>query len=366
MTKELKTGATPSRQTPSPAESKEEAIGFSTHLLHSSTVTPPIPKEKKLKFVAMSQMGDDTLKSMVTLDANEPFEYDGLYTGGLTECVAITIAERNSQGKIMRLSMIHWDGGLSINRLNILIKNIDGRQLPEGGYREIIVAGGSLDSNDDIKDFKNRFLSSIDNEDIDSYLKSPKNLHFKKCKYTFTPGTGSACVTFDGYAGPFYGIFDSLTPTNIKGTFDSKSIEDERIEFEKFKHELDAKAIDRVKKAIDAAGCDDETRAQLYFYTREIIFKTKFNPDVIPSNDPNQKSINEKIIDKALQDYKIKINKLQLTTKKEIIISAVVSCILVSIPFVFIYHVFSRKWRSDARKTLENELTFQEQKNLPK
>ncbi len=343
-------------------DAKEERFS-SRYVLHSETVTPPIPVGQKLKFAAMNPFGEDKPVNIVTLDADNKEGYDGIYTGGMTACITTTVIERDAQGTIIRLTMMHYDGGLSENRLRNIMNGL--KPLPEGGYRELIFSGGNGSENKEAFKERLNYLSGME-EDLDQ-------LKFKKpYKYTFVPNThGSACVTFDGYAGPLYGnqdaILTRLPMSQSKPDFmtvEQKSLADEKREFERLKMDgrVDGSAVERMQDAIAAAGCNDEVRAKLYFYTRELIFKTRFNSDI----DQKNRNVDPAAI-RAMECYKKQINALPLFSNKELILNAAlgIACGVAAVagaPAVSVVGVFGvgylayrRRSRKNARAVLEDE-----------
>lgn len=93
--------------------------------------TPDFRSHSRIKFVPptssflRAQMNGNGFE---ILDKNNTANLSGLYTGGLTYCVALAIVQKDDNGEVFRIGMVHFNGGLSSEVCSIL-KN---RLLTEG------------------------------------------------------------------------------------------------------------------------------------------------------------------------------------------------------------------------------------------
>lgn len=279
-----------------------------TKLIFSSTITPPIPQGQRLRFAEMAYITDkiNPQTNMVIINKDGPCH--GIFTHSLAECMAVTIVEKDAKGNINDLLMIHYGGGFNTEKLDALMEILAERKLEPDGSRECIVTPGF--SYDSAEDYVEKYITP---NNMDDYLHQEKyaSLAFReKCKYIHTK-QGSTCITFEGYAGPFYDNPTWVTTKDEKTfrdyTVGKPNIHNERAEFEKiitaFK---DSNEMKNLAAAIESIECERHTKAKLYFHTRKFIFDTH-----VKESKPGEKNTQIKT---AIKLYKNSISGLPIKT----------------------------------------------------
>ena len=309
--------------------------------LPTPTLSPPV--QGRFKYVPMSV--DGSVGEIVRIDRQSG--YQGLYTGGMSYCQAVTIIERNANGEIQNLAMIHYGGGLSSKRFQQLMDETTSRSLEDGGYRELIITGGCDQKNiDSLKQYLALYISDGDNIDayFRNYLQRNPKLRLSSISYAVSDGEpGSALVTFDGYAGTCYGnaqIFSESRGHDL--VIQEENLSQERSEWRKMQRHFSGSkyAIAKIIAAIEGAACDDRVKAQLYFHTREFIYNSEFTQE------------NKEIIKRK---YKNKLKEIPLSTKAENIVTAVTCILGIGLITALPYLLFSRYKRGKEIKMAMTE-----------
>src|SRR3990167_3438592 len=231
----------------------------------SPTLTPPV--FGKFKYAPISNVDGDLA---ALLEINRTSGYDGIYTGGISYCVVVTIVERDAEGVIQNLLMIHFAGGINEERFLELMKKISQREM-KGGYRELVVTGGCTQGN--IESFKEYLANSFNVKDIDNYFLNYYQRNLKLClqKTIYAipgVGSGSALVTFNGYAGTCYDnmrIFYESHGHDL--TINQYNSSNEKLEWKKMEHLFDANEYDikKIRNTIKQAACDAHAKERIYF-----------------------------------------------------------------------------------------------------
>lgn len=290
----------------------------------------------------------DLQKHIVIVERENKSEYKGIYTGGITECIAVTILERNAASDIKSTLMIHFAGGINQDRLDALNQFLSKRSLGKGGYRELIFTLGTTESEELVK---KRFETHIKDEKgiggLENYFSQHPESLVRSCLYSYSKGLNSACVTLDGYAGQFYAHPVGIVCWPGKTDFiqEKCDLEKEKCEFERLKEYFEQQPTQKkeqileIEKAIENAICSSSTKAELYFLTRELIFNKEFNKSTSFQYDVQ------------LRQYQKKVSKLPLYSSKAAIFTAITSGIGIGLFTSLPYFFYKRKQREKALVT---------------
>ncbi len=307
--------------------------------------TPPIPSGYRLKLAPQTgNINKENFKDAIVVLNKKDTQYQGIYTGGMSACMAITVLERDAKNNINNLLMIHYGGGINKEGLELLMDFLKDRTLPTGSFREVIITPGNAYTSrtcayeESIAAFKEHFFA-MQRVNLDTFFTQKKYeaLAFGQTQFTFVPvRTGSACVTFDGYIGAFYHNMRSQA-SRINNTDEVTSDPLLDREIEEFKN-IQArfnnnKIIGKLISIIETVECSNRDRAQLYFDTRELIYNTQF----LESQSEKQK---------MLSLYRRKIDDhFPLFLGKEMLMTAVCCLIgvgfITALPFLF-YQAYQR------------------------
>lgn len=323
-------------------------------VIFSATVTPPITIGMKLKFASMTESGldctdeKDLERHIVIVDREDKGGYKGIYTGGITECIAVTILERNAASDIKSILMIHFAGGINQDRLDTLNQFLSKRSLGKDGYRELIFTLGMMESEELVKKwFETHIIDEKGIGGLENYFLQHPESFVRSCLYSYTKGLNSACVTLDGYAGQFYGYPVAMVIKPGKGDYiqEKCDLDKEKNEFERLKEHFEQQTTQKqeqileVEKAIENAIGSPSTKAELYFLTRELIFNKEFN-----------KSTSFRY-DVQLRQYQEKVSKLPLYSSKAAIFTTITSLMAIGLFTSLPYFFYKRKQREKALVT---------------
>lgn len=318
-------------------------MSINRSVIFSPTITPPIPRGQKFKSTAMTPFSysgtcEELVKDHIVIVNREDKDgYRGIYTTGLYDCIGVTILERNGSGVVQSILMIHFDGGINQRRIDGLIQFLFKRSLETNGYREIIFTLGHRSQAEAKLWFENEryALDKREVSGVENYFAEYPGLTIRSCFYSSNKTSNSACVTLDGYAGPFYGKFYTKVLFSERKdsedmVFEGYELPKEQAEFKTLKEYILQKEdkkpyeIFELERVIEKAACSSSVKAELYFLTREIIFNKEFN-----------KSFN----DVLFTQYQQKVKKLPLYSSKAVIFTAVTSLIgiglFTSLPYFF-------------------------------
>src|SRR5438309_831311 len=87
-------------------------------------VTPPIPIGTRLRLAEMMPLDKEWEEKVIVLAKNNQ-EYAGIYTGAISECIAIVILSFDLNKNIEKILMAHFPGGISEQSFPFLKNKIE-------------------------------------------------------------------------------------------------------------------------------------------------------------------------------------------------------------------------------------------------
>jgi hypothetical protein len=101
--------------------------------------TPSFKKGDRLKFVSQND-SSTSIEGYTVINATD--KYAGLYTGGMSYCVAVGAIEYGQKHTVNKLHLIHLAGGLTSEALQAFILKLTEHGTPLNNF-ELVICGGS-------------------------------------------------------------------------------------------------------------------------------------------------------------------------------------------------------------------------------
>ncbi|OEH46582.1 hypothetical protein lpari_02450 [Legionella parisiensis] len=202
-----------------------------------------------------------------------------MYTGGLSDCVAVSILDMNNN-EIQKMMMLHFGGGLSSNSFSFLRRLM--REHEFSDTIQVVVCFGTSYKN------KSGLLDPEYQKEYESQIVATLGVNCSKIIFT---ASSSSCITFDGFGGPFaydshrfrkedpYGCYrrdyyevESTSSLEEKNVFDSMTRSFLAVNQESF-----SKYLAQISNIIESQFTEPGAKAALYQNIRFLVFMATTN-----------------------------------------------------------------------------------------